>query len=312
MKAKIIVITGPTATGKTRLSVELAKEFNGEIISADSMQLYRRMDIGTAKVTDEEKCGIPHHMIDVAEPDEAYSVARYVQEADACISDILARGKVPIIAGGTNLYIDSLIAGRDFAENESDNSLRDQLLAEYDLVGGEKMLETLRGFDPDRAEKLHPADKRRIVRAIEVYRLTGKTITEHDEETKRIPPKYDAAMIALDYEDRAELYARIDMRVDEMVDAGLFDEVKSLLDAGLSAKSTAMQAIGYKEIVSCLKGEISSAEASELIKQSSRRYAKRQLTWFGRRTEALRLFHEDAPSGDLCPEAIKKAKEFLI
>ena len=286
MKAKIIVITGPTATGKTRLSVELAKEFNGEIISADSMQLYRRMDIGTAKVTDEEKRGIPHHMIDVAEPDEAYSVARYVQEADACISDILARGKVPIIAGGTNLYIDSLIAGRDFAENESDNSLRDQLLAEYDRVGGEKMLETLRGFDPDRAEKLHPADKRRIVRAIEVYRLTGKTITEHDEETKRIPPKYDAAMIALDYEDRAELYARIDMRVDEMVDAGLFDEVKSLLDAGLSAKSTAMQAIGYKEPAAYFRGELNKDDAIAMIKQESRRYAKRQLTWL-RRNEKL-------------------------
>ena len=286
MSPKIIVITGPTATGKTRLSVELAKEFNGEIVSADSMQLYRRMDIGTAKVTEDEKCGVPHHMIDIAEPDESYSVARYVQEADACISDILSRGKVPIIAGGTNLYIDSLIAGRDFAENESDNSLRDELLAEYDRIGGEKMLETLRSFDPDRAAKLHPADKRRIVRAIEVFRLTGKTITQHDEETKRIPPKYDAAMIALDYEDRAELYARIDSRVDEMVSQGLFEEVKSLLDAGLSDSCTAMQAIGYKEPAAYFRGELGMDEAIALIKQESRRYAKRQLTWL-RRNERL-------------------------
>ena len=286
MSPKIIVITGPTATGKTRLSVELAKEFNGEIVSADSMQLYRRMDIGTAKVTEDEKCGVPHHMIDIAEPDESYSVARYVQEADACISDILSRGKVPIIAGGTNLYIDSLIAGRDFAENESDNALRDELLAEYDRIGGEKMLETLRSFDPDRAAKLHPADKRRIVRAIEVFRLTGKTITQHDEETKRIPPKYAAAMIALDYEDRAELYARIDSRVDEMVSQGLFEEVKSLLDTGLSDSCTAMQAIGYKEPAAYFRGELGMDEAIALIKQESRRYAKRQLTWL-RRNERL-------------------------
>ena len=286
MSPKIIVITGPTATGKTRLSVELAKEFNGEIVSADSMQLYRRMDIGTAKVTEDEKCGVPHHMIDIAEPDESYSVARYVQEADACISDVLSRGKVPVIAGGTNLYIDSLIAGRDFAENESDNALRDELLAEYDRIGGEKMLETLRSFDPDRAAKLHPADKRRIVRAIEVFRLTGKTITQHDEETKRIPPKYDAAMIALDYEDRAELYARIDSRVDEMVSQGLFEEVKSLLDTGLSDSCTAMQAIGYKEPAAYFRGELGMDEAVALIKQESRRYAKRQLTWL-RRNERL-------------------------
>ena len=286
MAPKIIVITGPTATGKTRLSVELASEFDGEIVSADSMQLYRRMNIGTAKVTEEEKCGIPHHMIDVAEPSDAYSVARYVQEADACIEGILSRGKVPLVVGGTNLYIDSLIAGRDFAENESDNALRDELLAEYELIGGEKMLEKLREFDPERAEKLHPQDKRRIIRAIEVFSLTGKTITEHDEETKRIPPKYDAAMIALDFSDRAELYARIDARVDEMVEAGLFEEVQNLLEEGINEKCTAMQAIGYKEPAMYLRGELTKDEAIALIKQESRRYAKRQLTWL-RRNEKL-------------------------
>ena len=295
MTPKIIVITGPTATGKTQLSVELAKEFDSEIVSADSMQLYRRMDIGTAKVTAEEMCGIPHHMIDVAEPFDTYSVARYVQEADECISGILSRGKVPIVVGGTNLYIDSLIAGRGFAENDSDNSLREKLLTEYDRTGGEKMLERLRGFDPERADKLHPADKRRIVRAIEVFMLTGKTITEHDEETKRIPPKYDAAMIALDFSDRAELYARIDSRVDKMVSAGLFDEVSSLLSSGLDENCTAMQAIGYKEAAMYLRGELTKDEAVALIKQESRRYAKRQLTWL-RRNEKLFWIHRSSSS----------------
>ena len=223
---------------------------------------------------------------DIAEPDEAYSAARYVEEASKCVDEIISRGRLPILAGGTNLYIDSLVSGRDFAENSGDGVLRASLSDEYDALGGEAMLSRLREFDPERASKLHPADKRRIVRAIEVYRLTGKTITEHDEETKRVPPKYDAAMIALDFEDRAELYARIDSRVDEMVSAGLFDEVKALLDSGLSDKCTAMQAIGYKEPAAYFCGELTEAEAIALIKQESRRYAKRQLTWL-RRNEKL-------------------------
>ena len=287
---KIVVITGPTATGKTALSVALAKAFDGEVVSADSMQIYRRMDIGTAKVTPAEREGVPHHMIDIAEPDEAYSVARYVEEAAECIEDILSRGKLPIVAGGTNLYIDSLISGRDFADNESDNALRSEIDARYESEGGERLLEELRSFDPERAAKLHPADRRRIVRAIEVYRLTGKTITEHDRETQLIPPRYDAIKIALDFEDRADLYGRIDRRVDIMVQEGLFDEVSGLLKSGLSESCTAMQAIGYKEPAAYLRGEITIDEAIELIKRESRRYAKRQLTWL-RRSDDLFWIH---------------------
>ena len=308
MIPKIVVVTGPTATGKTRLAVALAKDFDGEIVSADSMQLYRRMDIGTAKVTPNEAQGVPHHMIDVAEPDESFSVARYVHDAGRCIDDILARGKLPILAGGTNLYIDSLISGRDFAENEGDNALRESLGAEYDALGGDKMLERLREVDPERAAKLHPADKRRIIRAIEVYTLSGKTITQHDAETRALPPRYDAVRIVLDFEDRAELYRRIDSRVDEMVAQGLFDEVKALLDEGLSPDMTAMQAIGYKEPAVFFRGELTREEAIELIKRESRRYAKRQLTWLRRDDSALRIRWGVSPDFN---EARRLSTEYL-
>ena len=306
--SKIVVITGPTATGKTKLSVALAKEFNGEIVSADSMQIYRRMDIGTAKVTPEETEGIPHFMVDIAEPHESYSVARYVREAAACIDDILARGKLPFVVGGTNLYIDSLISGRDFADNEEGNSLRGEIDAEYEEKGGEAMLEILREFDPERAEKLHPADRRRIIRAIEIYRLTGKTITLHDLETQAIPPRYDAAMIALDFEDRAHLYARIDSRVDIMAEQGLFEEVRSLLDEGVLESSTAMQAIGYKEPAAFFRGEITKGEAIELIKRESRRYAKRQLTWLRRNDRLFWIHHKSVPDFN---EARRLSTEYL-
>lgn len=254
------------------------------------------MDIGTAKATPDERSAAVHHMIDVAEPDDNYSVARYVEEARDRVDDILARRKLPVIVGGTGLYIDSLISGRDFAENDGDTGLREGLLAEYDAVGGEAMLNKLRAFDPERAEKLAPGDKRRIVRAIEIYTLTGKTITQHDIETQSIPPRYRAARIVLNYADRADLYARINGRVDEMVREGLFDEVEGLIASGISENCTSMQAIGYKEPAMALRGEISREEAVELIKMSSRRYAKRQLTWFGKWTDALRIDWQDAPN----------------
>ena len=290
MAEKILVVTGPTATGKTALSVELAKKLGGEIVSADSMQIYRGMDIGTAKVTKAEMQNIPHHMIDIADPSEDYSVSRYVEEADAAVRGILSRGRLPIVAGGTNLYIDSLIAGLDFAEKAEDAALRESLNKQYDDIGGEAMLENLRGFDPERAAKLHPADKRRIVRAVEIYILTGETITRHDEETKKRPKRYDAVKIALTFADRAVLYDRINARVDKMVSDGLFDEVKGLLDSGLSPACTSMQAIGYKEPAAYFRGEMSKDAAIELIKLSSRRYAKRQLTWLRRDTTVL--WHE--------------------
>ncbi len=295
MTPKIIVVCGPTATGKTRLGIELAKQYGGEIVSADSMQVYRRMDIGTAKATAEERAAAVHHMLDVAEPEENYSVARYVEEASRCCDDILSRGKRPILVGGTGLYIDSLVSGRDFAENNGDEGLRQRLSDEYEVLGGEAMLRRLGRFDPERAEKLHPSDKRRIVRAIEIFELTGITITEHDRRTRALPPRYDAAKIVLSFRNRADLYTRIDRRVDAMVEQGLFDEVQGLLSSGLSECCTAMQAIGYKEPAMALRGEISREEAIELIKQGSRRYAKRQLTWFGRDKEALRILWEGDP-----------------
>ena len=225
-RGKILVVCGPTAVGKTRLGIELAGEYGGEIVSADSMQIYRRMDIGTAKATKAERAAVPHHMLDVAEPQENWSVARYVEEASRCCDDILARGKLPILVGGTGLYIDSLIAGRDFAENDGDAKLREQLNARFDALGAEAMWEKLKAVDSARAEKLAPSDRRRIVRALEVWTLTGKTITAHDEETRRLPPRYEAGCIVLTYADRAALYARIDRRVDEMAEQGLFEEVR--------------------------------------------------------------------------------------
>ena len=291
----IIVVAGPTASGKTRLGIELAKKYGGEIVSADSMQLYRGMDIGTAKATKAEQAEAVHHMLDVIDPSEAYSVARYVDEAGAVCDEILSRGRVPILVGGTGLYIDSLIAGRDFADNQEDKALRSELEAEYDRLGGEAMLNKLAAFDPARASKLGAGDKRRIVRAVEIYRLTGKTATEHDEETRRRPPRYDAARIVLNYKNRADLYARIDERVTQMAADGLFDEVRRLLDSGLSAECTAMQAIGYKEAVLALRGELTEDEALDLIRQGSRRYAKRQITWFGRWERALRILWDAAP-----------------
>ena len=308
MAEKIVVVAGPTASGKTALGIALAKDFNGEIVSADSMQIYRGMDIGTAKASLAEREGIPHHMLDVAEPWEDYSVARYVEQAEACCRDILRRGKLPILVGGTGLYIDSLVSGRDFAAVDSDQGLREALAAEYDALGGEAMHRRFQELDPERAAILHPGDKRRIVRALEVYRLTGMTITEHDRQTRALPRRFDAAAIHLNFKNRAALYARIDRRVDMMVEQGLFREVEGLLAAGLSPESTAMQAIGYKEAVRSLQGELRREDAVALIKQASRRYAKRQLTWFNRDKEALPILWEDEPDFEY---ARRLSTEFL-
>ena len=308
MSAKIVVITGPTASGKTALGVALCQKLNGEVVSADSMQIYRRMTIGTAKPTPEEMQGIPHHMIDVAEPEENWSVARYVEEAAACVEDILARGKLPVIVGGMGLYIDSLLSGRTFAGGAVNEALRQELSERYDEIGARGLLGELRKVDPERAEKLHPGDKKRIVRALEVFILTGKTITEHDRETKAIPPRWEAAKIALDFESRQTLYDRIDRRVDDMFARGLMDEVRSLLSSGVPDDCTAMQAIGYKEAVAALRGECSVEEARARIQQESRRYAKRQLTWFRRDKEIE--WHRFGSAPDL-DEALQHSTAFL-
>ena len=278
---RIICIAGPTASGKTALAVELAKELNGEVVSCDSMQVYRRMDIGTAKPTKEEMQGIVHHMIDVAEPDEDFSVSRYCDMASPIVDDILARGKTAVIAGGTGLYMDSLIRGNAFAPFPA-TGVRERLEAQADAEGMESMLEWLRSVDPASAARLHLSDRKRIIRALEVFLETGETITEHNRKTQSIPPKYNPLWLGLDFADRAELYHRIDTRVDAMLEIGLISEIKSLLSSGIPPKCTAMQAIGYKEFVNALNGEETVEKAAEEVKKSSRHYAKRQLTWFRR------------------------------
>ena len=275
----IICIAGPTASGKTALAVELARELNGEVVSCDSMQVYRRMDIGTAKPSMEERQGIVHHMIDVAEPDEDFSVSRYCAMAGPIVDDIVARGKTAIIAGGTGLYMDSLIRGNEFAPFPS-TGVRERLEAQADKDGMEAMVNWLRSVDPEAADRCF--DRKRILRALEVYLETGETITEHNRKTQAIPPKYSPLWLGLDFADRAELYSRIDLRVDIMLKQGLVEEIEALLASGIPAKCTAMQAIGYKEFVAALNGEGTVEEAAEAVKQSSRRYAKRQLTWFRR------------------------------
>ena len=279
----IICIAGPTASGKTALAVELAKRFNGEVVSCDSMQIYRRMDIGTAKPFPEERQGIPHHMIDVADPNEDFSVSRYCEMAGPIVDDIVARGKTAIIAGGTGLYMDSLIKGNDFAPFPS-TGCRDRLEAQCDQMGMAFMMNMLREIDPEAAERIH--DRKRMIRALEVYQETGETITEHNRKTQLIPPKYSPLWFGLDFDPRQALYDRIDLRVEIMLQQGLVEEIQNLLASGIPEKCTAMQAIGYKEFVDALEGRCTIAEAAAQVQQSSRRYAKRQLTWF-RRNKAM-------------------------
>ena len=286
MNPNILVICGPTASGKTALSVALAKALGGEVVSADSMQIYRRMDVGTAKPTREEMDGVPHHMIDVADPEENFSVARYVSQAVPIVDDILARGKLPIVAGGTGLYIDNLIAGREFAPFREDSGLRETLQNRVKTEGLPALLEELRRADPQAAERLHPNDEKRIIRALEVYLSTGRTITQHNEETRAIPARYTPLTIALNFADRAHLWQRIDRRVDEMMANGLEEEVRALLQSGVPAHCTAMQAIGYKEMAAAIREGRPIGDGAEEVKLRSRQYAKRQLTWFRRNKNA--------------------------
>lgn len=281
----IICIAGPTASGKTALAVELAKVANGEVVSCDSMQIYKYMDIGTAKPTLEEMDGIPHHMLDVAEPWEEFSVSRYCEMASPIVDDILARGKTAIIAGGTGLYMDSLIRGNSFAPFPS-TGRREELELLAQKHGIEAVLSQLQAVDPESAARLHPSDQKRIIRAMEVYLETGETITSHNLKTQAIPPKYTPIWFGLEDVCRQDLYDRIDKRVDKMLDAGLLEEIRNLLDKGIPEKCTAMQAIGYKEFVAALSGQCTVEEAAAQVQQSSRRYAKRQLTWF-RRNSAM-------------------------
>lgn len=279
----IICIAGPTASGKTALAVELAKEFHGEVVSCDSMQVYRRMDIGTAKPTLAERQGIVHHMLDVAEPEEDFSVSRYCAMAAPIVDDILSRGKTAIIAGGTGLYLDSLIRGNAFAPFPA-TGVREDLEAQAREQGIQPLLRQLAQVDPEAAARLHPSDQKRIIRALEVYLETGETITAHNRRTQALPPRYSPLWLGLDFAQRQQLYARIDQRVGLMLDMGLIGEIQALLASGIPRKCTAMQAIGYKEFLDALEGRCTISEAADQVRQSSRRYAKRQLTWLRRNT----------------------------
>ena len=303
----IICVAGPTASGKTALAVALAKELNGEVVSCDSMQVYRRMNIGTAKPTKEEMQGVPHHMIDVAEPEEDFSVSRYCELATPIVDDIVARGKTAIIAGGTGLYMDSLIKGSGFAPFPS-TGMREKLEALADAEGMEAMLSRLRIIDPEAAARLHLSDRKRIIRALEVYYETGETITEHNRRTQTLPSRYRPLWMGLDFAERRELYSRIDLRVALMLQAGLVEEIRGLLAEGIPAKCTAMQAIGYKEFVDALEGRGTVEEAAAQVRQSSRRYAKRQLTWFRRNPDMHWLIRENG--GDF-GEILGKARQVL-
>ena len=305
---KIICIAGPTASGKTALAVELAKLTGGEVVSCDSMQVYKRMDIGTAKPTREEMEGIPHHMLDVAEPEEDFSVSRYCELATPIVEDILARGKTAIVAGGTGLYMDALIRGNDFAPFPS-TGMREKLEAQADAEGMEAMLELLRSIDPDSAARLHLADRKRIIRALEVYYETGETITAHNLKTQAIPPRFDPLWLGLDFEDRKDLYWRVDKRVDIMLEQGLVEEIRALLASGIPEKATAMQAIGYKEFVAALRGEMTIEAAADEVRKASRHYAKRQLTWF-RRNKAMHWLVRKGTGGEILDQARQILREF--
>ena len=301
----IVCLAGPTASGKTALAVELAQALDGEVVSCDSMQVYKRMDIGTAKPSLEERQGIPHHMLDVAQPEEDYSVSRYCREATPIVEDIVARGKVAIIAGGTGLYMDSLIRGNDFAPFPS-TGVRQRLEQQADQEGMEAMKAWLSRVDPEAAERIQ--DRKRLLRALEVYLETGETITEHNRRTQEQPPRFTPVWLALDDENRQTLYDRIDQRVTIMLQRGLIEEIQGLLSSGVPESATAMQAIGYKEFVGALEGKCTVQEAADQVRQSSRRYAKRQLTWFRRNKAVHWLIRQEGQGPD---EIFRTARQIL-
>lgn len=279
----VVAVIGPTASGKSDLAVEICRRFGGEVVSADSMQIYKGMDIATAKPTEEEKKNIPHHMMNFLDNSEDYSVALYQQAASECIADIHSRGLLPVVCGGTGLYVDTLLNNVKLSDDSCDEELRRSLLKRAEDEGADKLLEEVRAFDPEYAEKLHPNNIKRIVRALEVYKTTGTTMTEQTELSKQASP-YDVCFIGLDAENRQFLYDRIDRRVDIMFGRGLENEAREYLASANG--STSAQAIGYKELQPYIDGEISLEEAEENLKRATRRYAKRQLTWF-RRNERI-------------------------
>ncbi len=288
-KIKTISVLGPTASGKTGLAIELARRIDGEIVSCDSMQIYRGMDIGTATPTVEERAGVPHHMLDIIEPNVEFSAADYAKMASEVIVDIASRGRTPIICGGTGMYYDSLMKITSFSEGEADQALRDELYAFARECGNDALHARLREIDPESAEAIHPNNVKRVVRAIEMYEITGKTKTEIDREQISGDTRYADTPLILDYSDRAILYGRIEKRVDLMINDGLVAEVEQFFMSGREISRTAAQAIGYKELLPYLTGQCSLDEAADALKLATRHYAKRQIMWFRRYTEAVRI-----------------------
>jgi len=306
MLKKIIAVAGPTASGKTALAIEIARKFNGEVVSCDSMQIYKFMDIGTAKPDKSEQEAVRHHMIDIVHPTERCSVADFVKLARECIEDVISRGKLPVLAGGTGLYMDSVLENIVFEDFGSDPEFRAEMQKLADTEGADLIHHLLAEKDPVAAEKIHPNNVRRVIRALEVCRLTGKTFTQVNLESRR-EPVYDALILGIDA-DREVLYERINKRVDKMMDNGLLEEVQSIRDMGIGRDTTAMQAIGYKEILEFLEGTATLEEAVEKIKMESRRYAKRQMTWF-RRNDKIQWVSAESP--DYMAIVTKKCKDFL-
>ena len=291
MKENLFILIGPTAIGKTALSIDLAKKFNGEIISADSMQIYKYMDIGTAKVTKEEMDGIPHHLIDFIYPDEEYTVSNYQRDATRLIKDINSRNKLPMVVGGTGLYINSLVYNLNFAKVPPDEKYRLELEDLADQHGDVYIHNLLKEIDIKSSNSISENDRKRIIRALEVYKVTGKTMSEHNENFRKEVDKYNLSIVCLNM-DRKELYDRINRRVDIMIEGGLVNEVKGILEKGYHKDLVSLKGIGYKEIIMYLEGEITLEEAIEKIKQGSRNYAKRQLTWF-RRDDRIKWINKD-------------------
>ena len=290
-KIPVVAVVGPTASGKSGLAVEIALRKDGEVISADSMQIYRGMQIGTAKPTKEEMRGVPHHLIDFAELTRPFSVADYVELASGVIREVGARGKLPVLAGGTGLYVRSLLHNVQFTQQEKDPDLRRQLEEKARKQGTEALMEELRQIDPRSAQRIHPNNLGRVIRAIEIYRTTGVTMTEQMERSKQIPSPYHAAVIGLDFRDRALLYDRINRRVDVMMEQGLLEEAEKVLRE--PGAKTAMQAIGYKELVPYFQGMCSLEQAVDNLKKETRHYAKRQLTWFRRDAEVCWIYLDE-------------------
>ncbi len=290
-KIPVAAVVGPTATGKTRLAVQLALHFGGEVVSADSMQIYKGLTIGTAKPTKEEMCGVPHHLIDFLNPAVPFSVADYVNLASKCIEEIDGRGKLPILVGGTGLYVRSLLSNLSFSPQGHDEALRERLRKKAETEGPASLMEELRSFDPKSAERIEPNNLARVIRAIEIYRVTGVTMTEQNRRSREAPSPYDDVVVGLTYRDRGKLYSAIDRRVDGMMQAGLLTEAETVFH--MPHFQTAAQAIGYKEFFPYFRGECSLEDAVAAVKRESRRYAKRQLTWFRRDVKTQWLFVDE-------------------